>query len=173
MLRKSTVPFVALWGTLLILGLVLVSPVLGAGDEKPVARQEGLAQTAEAPANVNIKPAVVLPPEAVARLSELSGVTIAWNAETGKFEAPSSEQMAEIGKGFLGMAEGPGDLAGDADEVEVKTLANGMKMANLPFRLMSASVVRVDEDGNLVSEHCVDGADVPKALSLETVDEEE
>jgi len=97
------------------------------------------------------------------------GLTVSWNKGAGRFEAPSPERMAKISEAFARMFAAP---EGQEKKLEVRTLANGMKMAKLPLSLLSASVVRVDDSGRPSGQVCVDGARVGSALQSDASDAE-
>lgn len=102
------------------------------------------------------------------RVYTLSGATISWDLARGRVTEPSAAQAARLAESMrewmdARLAAGDSTLP-FSKEIEVETLANGLKRARLPIHLMNLSRVHVDSEGTLV-QSCSD-ADAP---ALDTV----
>lgn len=129
--------------------LLLSAPVAAQAEEAATAPPEAAIETAatEAP-----------------QVYQANGVTITWNLGAQRYEAPSAELAEKIAEDLRArLAERKeGRVAGilaPAGEVETRVLANGTVQGRLSADLLSASVVRVDADGALVGQSCVEGVD--------------
>lgn len=151
-IHRGPIAFVLLVGLLAGLSMVVL-----AEEQPPAQTEQQVVATSE----------VTAP-----RVYQMNGITIAWDQDKKAYRSPTAEEALAISREFNKWIEaqfGAGDgLMPTGRTVEVKTLDSGMLMARLPAHLLSASVVRVDENGKFVTD-CADGAESTAKLLKEPV----
>ena len=93
----------------------------------------------------------------------LGGVTISWDLGNKRFQAPTAEQAARIAAAFAAPAA--------EEKIEVEKLPDGTEKARIPAHLLSASIVRVVPDGELVGFCAEPGVEIPVFSAEETEEE--
>lgn len=106
------------------------------------------------------------------RVYVVNGATITWDLENKQYRKPNKAQAAELAEQFSAWMEAKlakdGKTLATAGDVEVETLPNGMKMAQLPVSLMSVSMVQVNSEGHF-EQVCTEAHETSALEATETV----
>lgn len=111
--------------------------------------------------------------KAAASHTVVNGVTITWNQQESRFQAPNAEQAAKLGEAFqeaiaAKLTKERGLFAAPEKAIEIVTLPDGIEGARLPLTLLSTSIVRTTPDGHFAGS-CIDSpAEYHEALAAPT-----
>jgi len=139
----------------LLVGLLAGLALVATADDQQLPAKEEKAATEETAAVLETAET------ATPQVYHTNGVTISWDSDKKAFASPTAEQFKLMAEQFNKMVEAKfaGGLMPSEDKVVVETLENGIRRVRLPASQLTASVVRMDENGNFVVGECADGAE--------------